>query len=176
MMHADAADEQLLELRPDAVGQVILVGRQLRVNLDLLCVAEDRQPLELLGHLPALVAVEAEHQGGHPARASSSLTISASCSVSSLSPTQMNSSGTRRSFHWTRATSRPCSTRSQRANSYGLPTVADSSSTRTLGGSSASDSSQTMPRSGSLKLWNSSMTTPATSLKSDWPGSGERGG
>jgi len=67
VMHADPSDEHLLELGADAVRQVVLVGRQLRVNLDFLCVADDRQPLEPLGHLPALVAIEAEDQGGHAA-------------------------------------------------------------------------------------------------------------
>ena len=51
-------------------------------------------------------------------------------------------------------------------NSIALPTVAERSSVRTCGGSRPRDSSQTMPRSGSVKLWNSSMTTAATSLKS----------
>ena len=51
-------------------------------------------------------------------------------------------------------------------NSMALPTVAESNSVRTCGGSRPSDSSQTTPRSGSVKLWNSSITTALTSLKS----------
>ena len=47
-------------------------------------------------------------------------------------------------------------------NSVALPTVAESSSVRTCGGSRPSESSQTTPRSGSVKLWNSSITTALT--------------
>ena len=46
--------------------------------------------------------------------------------------------------------------------------------TRTCLGSSASDSSQTMPRCGSLKLWNSSITTALTSVKSNASGCSSR--
>jgi formylglycine-generating enzyme required for sulfatase activity len=44
-------------------------------------------------------------------------------------------------------------------------------STRTCGGSRASDSSQRMPRSRSLKLWNSSITTAPTCSRSASAGS-----
>ena len=47
-----------------------------------------------------------------------------------------------------------------------LPTVAERSSRRTCAGNMPRDSSQTMPCSGSAKLWNSSMTTAETLLKS----------
>ncbi len=52
-------------------------------------------------------------------------------------------------------------------NSTALPTVAESKSVRTCGGSRPSVSSQTIPRSGSLKLWNSSITTALVRLKSN---------
>ena len=54
------------------------------------------------------------------------------------------------------------------------PTVADSSITRTCAGSSDSASSHTMPRCGSLKLWNSSITTDPTLAKSNDSGCSSR--
>ena len=99
--------------------------------------------------------------------ASSPWAIASSCSVNSMSPTQWNSQR-----HLALVARRPVPARrlwlvrSQCRNSTALPTVADSSSVRTCSGSSPSDSSQTMPRSGSLKLWNSSITTALTWLKS----------
>ena len=47
-----------------------------------------------------------------------------------------------------------------------LPIVADSSSSLTCGGNNDSENSHTMPRSGSEKLWNSSITTAETRSKS----------
>ena len=99
--------------------------------------------------------------------ASSPWAIASSCSVSSMSPTQWNFSGTFRSSPLTSSSRRLWLVRSQCRNSTALPTVAESSSVRTCSGSSPSDSSQTMPRSGSLKLWNSSITTALTWLKSN---------
>ena len=57
--------------------------------------------------------------------------------------------------------------RSHWMNSMALPTVAESNRVRTRGGKSPSDSSQTTPRSGSVKLWNSSITTALSWLKSN---------
>ena len=83
-----------------------------------------------------------------------------------MSPTQWYFSGTLRSSPATNSSCRLWLCRSQCRNSTALPTVADSSSVRTCSGSSPNDSSQTMPRSGSVKLWNSSITTALTWLKS----------
>jgi hypothetical protein len=52
-------------------------------------------------------------------------------------------------------------------NSRALPTVADKSSVRTCGGSRPRANSQTTPRSGSPKEWNSSITTALVRLKSN---------
>ena len=83
------------------------------------------------------------------------------------SPTQWKCSGTRRSRPSTSVTRRSRLRAIQPTNSWAAPTVADSSMTRTWAGSSDSASSQTIPRWGSLKLWNSSITTAATLVKSN---------
>ena len=90
------------------------------------------------------------------------------------SPTQWKCSGTRRSFPSTSVTRRSRLRAIQLTNSWAAPTVADSSITRTCLGSSTSDSSHTIPRCGSLKLWNSSITTAATRPKSNSSGCSSR--
>ncbi len=63
MVDADAAVEHLLDLRADPLRPVELAD--LRVQGGLLPFLQQRQPLELLGHIPALVAIEAKNEGRH---------------------------------------------------------------------------------------------------------------
>ena len=95
MMHADAAVQNLLELRPGPLRPVVrfeLVDQPL-----LLPVGEQLLALELLGDVPALVAVEAEHQGRRAAGFVVAFGHDLELLVEQLSPTQWNVSGTLRS-------------------------------------------------------------------------------
>ena len=67
MVHADAAQQQLPQLGAGPLRPIVLV--QFLDQPGLLAVAEDLLALDLLGHGPAFVAIEAEDQG----RASSAL-------------------------------------------------------------------------------------------------------
>ena len=65
VVHADAAQEQLPQLGAGPLRPIVLV--QLLDEPGLLAVAEDLLALDLLGHGPAFVAIEAEDQGRrHP--------------------------------------------------------------------------------------------------------------
>ena len=60
VMHADAAHQELLQLRADAFGPIVL--GELGHELLLLAVAEHLPAFEFLGGPPAFVAVEAEDE------------------------------------------------------------------------------------------------------------------
>ena len=65
VVDADAAQQQLPQLGAGPLRPIVLA--QLLDEAGLLAVAEDLLALDLLGHGPALVAIEAEDQGGrHP--------------------------------------------------------------------------------------------------------------
>ena len=61
MVHAHAAQQQLPQFRPGALRPFVTL--QFLGEPGLLAVAHDPLALDLLGHRPALVAIEAEDQG-----------------------------------------------------------------------------------------------------------------
>ena len=165
MVHAHAALQDLPQLGAGPLRPV--VGLQGLGQLCLLAAAEHPLSLELLGDRPALLAIEAEHQRRRFPRPLRRPRPSLRPARRATGPGPSGRSAA------------PCAPRpgpSPRAagarfaasarKSVGLPTVADNSSVRTCLGSSPRLSSQTIPRSRSEKLWNSSITTALTWLKS----------
>ncbi len=62
MMHAHAPEQNRFELRPRSMSEVVLFQRA--SQLLLLAIGEQTFSAELLGDVPTLIAIEAEHQGG----------------------------------------------------------------------------------------------------------------